>query len=108
MVDTRSNMKLADINSKPHGGKILRDLIERLIVYRFYPPTGLKIYKLFLLDQFHGPSHINDNHMKKNDTTLARIDYTNILCSKMYHKHPCQSNAKVPHFLQIFYLYEYE
>ena len=40
IVETRSNMQLADLNSKPHSGKILRNLIYRAIGYRFYPPPG--------------------------------------------------------------------
>ena len=31
MVDTRSNMQHADLNSKPQGRKILRDIIYRVI-----------------------------------------------------------------------------
>ena len=31
MVDTRSNMQLSDLNYKPHGGKSLRNLIDRSI-----------------------------------------------------------------------------
>ena len=40
MVHTISNMQLADPNSKPHGGKIIRDIIEHTIGVRFYPPPG--------------------------------------------------------------------
>ena len=42
IVDTRSNMLLADLNSKPHGRKSLRDLIDRAIDVYFYPPPGLE------------------------------------------------------------------
>ena len=28
MVDTRSNMQLVELNSNPHSGKILRDIID--------------------------------------------------------------------------------
>ena len=38
MVDKRSNMQLSYLNSKPHGRKILRNLIDRAIGARFYPP----------------------------------------------------------------------
>ena len=38
MVDTRSNNQLADLNSKPHGGKSLRNLIDCAIGIRIYPP----------------------------------------------------------------------
>ena len=56
MVDTRSNMRLADLNSKPHGEKRLRDLIDHVIGDRFYPPIGSEHYKLLLFDQVHGIS----------------------------------------------------
>ena len=73
MVDTRSNMQHSDLNSKPHGRIILRDLIDRAIGSCFYPPTGSEHYKLIQLDQFHGPSHINDNHKNNNETIFSRI-----------------------------------
>ena len=60
MGDIRSNMQLADINSKPHVGKILKDLIERVIGVCFYPPPVPEHYKLLCLDRFHGYTHIND------------------------------------------------
>ena len=71
MVDTRSNMQLADLNFKPHIGKILRDLIYCASEVFFYPPPCSKHYKLFCLDKFHGPSHINDNHRENNETKLV-------------------------------------
>ena len=40
MVDTISNMQLADLKSNPHGGKSLVDTIDRTIGVRFYPPPG--------------------------------------------------------------------
>ena len=40
MVDTRSNMQLSDLKSKPHGGKSLRNIIDRAIGSRLYPPPG--------------------------------------------------------------------
>ena len=40
MVEKRSNMKLYDLNSKPHGGKSLRYIIDQAIVSHFYPPPG--------------------------------------------------------------------
>ena len=62
MVDTISNMQLADLKSKPHGGKILRDLIERVIGLCFYTSPGSEQYKLLHLERFHGSNKINDNH----------------------------------------------
>ena len=40
MVDTRSNMQLADLNYKIHGGKILTNIIDRKNGAHFYPPPG--------------------------------------------------------------------
>ena len=57
-------MQLSDLNSKPHGGKILRDLIDCAIGVRFYPTLGSEDYKILRLGRFHGSTHINDNHIK--------------------------------------------
>ena len=73
MVDTRSNMQLSDLNYKPHGGKILRDIVYLAIGSCFYPPPGSEKYELLKLDKFHGTSHISYNHKKKNETTFVRI-----------------------------------
>ena len=73
MVDTISNMQLADLNSKPSDGKILKDIINCVIEACLCPPPWPEHYKLLLLDQFHGPSHISDSHKKKNETKFARI-----------------------------------
>ena len=62
MVDTRSNMQLADLNSNPHGGKIHIDFIDPSIGTWFYLPPWSEQYKLIQLDQFHVPSYINNNH----------------------------------------------
>ena len=40
MVDTRSNMQLSDLKSKPHGGKILSNLIDHDSGDRLYPTPG--------------------------------------------------------------------
>ena len=72
-VDTISNIQLAGLNSNPHGGKGLRDLIYRAIGVLFYPPPGSKHYKLLQLEQFHGTSHINDNHKNNTVTAFTRI-----------------------------------
>ena len=47
MVDTRSNMQLADLKSKPHVEKSIINLIDHAIVDRFYPTPGPEHYKLF-------------------------------------------------------------
>ena len=49
MVDTRSNIQLADLNSKPQGRKSFRNIIDRTIGVQFYPPIGsLHYHQLFL------------------------------------------------------------
>ena len=40
MVYTISNMQLVDLHSKPHGVKILRDIVDRAIGSHVYPPSG--------------------------------------------------------------------
>ena len=40
MVDKISNMQLVDLNSKPHGRKSLRNLIDRAIGTIVYLPPG--------------------------------------------------------------------
>ena len=71
MVDTISNMKLADLNSNPHGRKFLRDLIDISFGVRLYPTPGSQHYKLFRLETFNGTIKINDNHKKKNEIKTA-------------------------------------
>ena len=50
-------MYLSDLNSKPHGGKSLRDLVGTTICTCFYPTSGLAHHKLLRLDQFHNYTH---------------------------------------------------
>ena len=52
-VDTRSNMQLADLNSKPYGGKVLINQIGSAIGAHFYPSIGSEHYKILFLDQIH-------------------------------------------------------
>ena len=65
--EKKSNMQLADLNSKHHGGKVLRNLIDYDIGSHFYTLPGSVKYKLIHLDQIHGPSHINCEQKKKSD-----------------------------------------
>ena len=73
MVDTKSKIQLSYLNSKPHGGEILMDLIDRAIGVRFYPPLGSEYYKLLRLAKFHGCTHINDNHSMHDQKKIAWI-----------------------------------
>ena len=63
-------MQLVDINSKYHGGKILRDIIDCAIGFHFYYIPGLEHYKLLFLDRFHGSTHTNDNHINNNENKI--------------------------------------
>ena len=73
MVDIRSNMQLADLNSKPNGRKSHRNIIDHAIGSRFYYPPGSVHYKLLLLEKFHGPSHINFEKKRKSDIRMTII-----------------------------------
>ena len=74
MADKRSNMQLDDRNSKPHWGKSLRDIIDRVISVRFYHPPGSENYKLLLLNRCHGSTH----HKVKSHNNPEKIKC--ILC----------------------------
>ena len=71
MVDKRSNMQLSDLDSKPRGGKILRDIIYRAIVFRVYSPPVSEHYTIHCLDKFLGSTHINDKHSKNDYTKIT-------------------------------------
>ena len=73
MVDTRSNMQLSGLYSKPRGRKILRNLIGSSIGYRFCPPPGSVQNKTLLLDQFYGTYHINCEQKKKSEIKMTKI-----------------------------------
>ena len=66
MVDTRSNMQLADLKSKPRGGKGIINIIDCGIVDLFYPRPGPVHYKLIFLEKIHGPYHINCDQKNKS------------------------------------------
>ena len=63
-----SSMQLDDLNSKPYGGKGLRDIIEGAIGVCFCPPPESEHYTLLRLDRFHVSTHYqtpsNDKHRK--------------------------------------------
>ena len=101
MVDTISNMQLVDLNSKPHGGKSLRNIIYCSIGSHLYPPTRSMHYQLLCLDHFHGPTHINCRKKKKGN--LKKYIY--IQCTQSYYENPHISDLKIPLILSIFYLY---
>ena len=74
MVDTKSNMQLSDLNYKPHGGKSLRYIIDRVIGAHFYPPPGLEHCKTPILDQFNGPYHINNKSENNKEIKSAIME----------------------------------
>ena len=73
MVDTISKMQLSDLNYKPHGGKSIRNPIRHSIGARFYPPPVSVHYKLLILDQFYGPSHIIFYQNSKSDIIMTKL-----------------------------------
>ena len=73
MVDTRSNMQFYDLNSKPHGGKILQNVVGRAMSARLYPTPVSLHYQQLLLGQFREPTHINFEQKKKSDIKKTRI-----------------------------------
>ena len=85
MVDTRSNMQLADLNSKPHGRKSLLNIIDRSIGVRFYPPPGSLHYQQLLLGEFQEPNHINCEKNKKIEIKKIAISSAHI-CTTKYHE----------------------
>ena len=72
MVYTRSNMQLTDLNSKPHGGKSLRNLIDCAIGVWFYPPPVSLYYQKIFLGQFYEPNHINCEKNKKSGIKIQQ------------------------------------
>ena len=76
MVDTRSNMQLSDLNSDPRGGKSLINMIYHAIGGRIYPPPRPVHNKLLILDQLHGPTHINCEQKKKSEIKIRKISNT--------------------------------
>ena len=66
-------MQLADIKSKPGGRKFLINLIGCTIGSRFDPTLGSEHYKLFLLDRFCGPSHINCDQDNNSEIRMTKI-----------------------------------
>ena len=100
MVDTRSNMQLTDLKYKPHGGKILRNLIDRSIGARFYPPLVSVNYQLLHLYQFQVPSHINNDQKKKTKIKMTKTPNAHNITTK-----PAQLiSKKTTHFL-VCYIY---
>ena len=55
-------MQLSDLNSKPHGGKCLMDIIDRVIGVQLYPPPVSENYKLLCINMFHLSTIINYNN----------------------------------------------
>ena len=66
MMNARSNMQLADLNYKPHGGKSLQNLIDFANGVRFHPPPGSLHYQQLCLGQFYDPTHINCEQKYEN------------------------------------------
>ena len=72
-MDKISNMQLADLNYKPHGVKILRNIIDCAIGVRFYPPPGSLHYQKLSISQFHEPTHTNYYQKNKSEIKKTKI-----------------------------------
>ena len=66
-------MRLDALNSKPRGGKIIRNIMYRAIGARFYPPPGQEHYKLLCVDHLHVPSHVNCEQENKNEIRMMKL-----------------------------------
>ena len=77
MVDIRSKMKLADINSKTHGKQNIRGILDQVIGICFYPTPVSEQYKFLCLNSFHGSTHhqaqSNDKPNKNNEIYSASL-----------------------------------
>ena len=73
MVDTRSNMQLADLNAKPHVEKSLQNLIDCAIDVWSYPLPGSLHNQKLCISQFHEPNHINCEQKKKSEIKKTKI-----------------------------------
>ena len=69
-------MQLVDLKSDPHGGKILRNIIDRAVGAHFYPPPRSEHSKLLCLDHFYGPFQINCEQEKKSEIRMRKIPNT--------------------------------
>ena len=92
MLDTRSNMRLADLKSKSHGGQSLRDLIYFLISARLYPPPGYDHNTLLCLDNIHGPAchqaNLCDDPNTKNEVyNVLHKNFVGKLCNFNHYFH---------------------
>ena len=65
MVDTISNVKLVDLNTKIHGGKSLGDLIDCTIGAHFKPLPGSYHHTIIHLENFHGTNNHQENSYDK-------------------------------------------
>ena len=61
MVATRSNMQLAELKPKPHGGLSIRYLIDHKKGACLYPPPVSSHQPLLCLEKFHGTTHQQTN-----------------------------------------------
>ena len=71
MVDKGSNLQLAELKSKPRGGKSLKDIIDHAIGVRLYLPLGSEIYKILRLDRLQESTNINAKHSTNNKKQIV-------------------------------------
>ena len=89
MVDTRSNIKLAELNYKNHGGKSLRDLVDCAVGECFYNPPGSDHHKLICIDRFHITTprqvHSRDKPYQKQQSVYCK---KNEVYNVLHHDRP--------------------
>ena len=82
MVDTRTNMQLADLNFKPRGGKSLQNIIDCSIGVIFYTLPGSLHYQQLCICQFHETTHIDCEKNKKSEIKTNKISSAHISTTK--------------------------
>ena len=85
MVETISNMQLADLNLKLHGGTSLRDLIYHEICDRFYPIPGSGHNALLRHENSHGTTQNQTNTCDKAKKMKCIMRLYKYCAGKFYH-----------------------
>ena len=91
-------MKLADLNSKPRGGKGLRSIIDCALVAFLYPNPVSEHYKLLFLYQLYGTSYINCDQNKISEVRMKISNARN--CTTK----PCANQIKKDHVFFVSFI----
>ena len=67
VIYTNTKLQKADINTKPHGGATLKDIILDLIGFKYFPPSNSQHYILLQLDKYHiVPARVSQRKTSKS------------------------------------------